>query len=147
MTATRNRTTRVSADERDELLQLVARESMSMGTDQIIHGDMVSICDRIPQETVDLLLLDPPYNLRKTFGSTVFDRRSTDEYQRAFSRWLKAALRTLKPTATIYVCAEWRTSAIVQPILAEHFIVRNRITWEREKGRLMRHKVSSSPKE
>ncbi len=135
MTASRNRTTRVAADERDQLLQLVATQSMPMGIDQIFHGDMVSICDHIPPQTVDLLLLDPPYNLRKTFGSSTFNRRSTEEYREAFSLWLKVALRTLKPDATIYVCAEWRTSAIVQPILEENLAVRNRITWEREKGR------------
>ena len=41
----------------------------------------------------------------------------------------------LKPEATIYVCADWKTSALVLPILESRFRVRNRITWEREKGR------------
>ena len=41
----------------------------------------------------------------------------------------------LKPYATIYVCSDWRTSNLVLPVLDSHFRVRNRITWEREKGR------------
>lgn len=42
---------------------------------------------------------------------------------------------TLKPTASVYVCADWKTSILIAPILAESFEVKNRITWEREKGR------------
>ena len=42
---------------------------------------------------------------------------------------------SLKPTATVYVCSDWRTSTVIFPVLDDLFHVRNRITWEREKGR------------
>jgi site-specific DNA-methyltransferase (adenine-specific) len=35
----------------------------------------------------------------------------------------------------VYICSEWRTSSIVHQVAQGLFIVRNRITWEREKGR------------
>ena len=41
----------------------------------------------------------------------------------------------MKPSATLYVCSDWKTSTLVLPILEERFFVQNRITWEREKGR------------
>lgn len=41
----------------------------------------------------------------------------------------------LKPTSTVYVCSDWKTSTLVLPILESQFHVRNRITWERDKGR------------
>jgi site-specific DNA-methyltransferase (adenine-specific) len=41
----------------------------------------------------------------------------------------------LKPHATIYICCDWKTSNQIFPILEKHLHVRNRITWEREKGR------------
>ena len=41
---------------------------------------------------------------------------------------------TLKANATIYACADWKTSSIIAPVLEEFFCIRNRITWEREKG-------------
>jgi site-specific DNA-methyltransferase (adenine-specific) len=43
--------------------------------------------------------------------------------------------RLLKPTATIYICGDWLTSASIFTVCSSHFVVRNRITWEREKGR------------
>ncbi len=41
----------------------------------------------------------------------------------------------LKDDASIYVCCDWETSLIVGKVLSEFFYVRNRITWQREKGR------------
>lgn len=52
-----------------------------------------------------------------------------------FQRLLELLDPMLKPDATIYVCADWQTSTLVQPVLSSRFHLRNRITWEREKGR------------
>jgi len=41
----------------------------------------------------------------------------------------------LKPTASIYICGDWRSSSAIYNVMLKYFIVRNRITWEREKGR------------
>jgi len=41
----------------------------------------------------------------------------------------------LKPTASIYICGDWRSSTAIHRVIEKYFIVRNRITWEREKGR------------
>ena len=43
--------------------------------------------------------------------------------------------RLLKADGTIYVCSDWRTSNLIFPVLEDNFNVRNRITWERDKGR------------
>ena len=43
--------------------------------------------------------------------------------------------RLLKPTGTLYVCGDWQSSGIIQEVCERYFLVRNRITWEREKGR------------
>jgi site-specific DNA-methyltransferase (adenine-specific) len=43
--------------------------------------------------------------------------------------------RLLKPTGSIYVCGDWRSSAAIHRVLLNHFNVQNRISWEREKGR------------
>ncbi len=41
----------------------------------------------------------------------------------------------LKQTATIYICGDWLSSTSIFTVASTHFIVKNRITWEREKGR------------
>ncbi len=44
-------------------------------------------------------------------------------------------LPLLKPTASIYICGDWRSAAAIQRAGSRHFRLQNRITWEREKGR------------
>lgn len=82
-----------------------------------------------------MVIVDPPYNLTKSFNSSTFKERSSTEYGAWLRSWLEPLIPLLKPTASLYVCSEWRSSGIVQEVLDNHFIVRNRITWEREKGR------------
>jgi site-specific DNA-methyltransferase (adenine-specific) len=100
-----------------------------------ICQDVVEAAPFLPDQFVDLLVIDPPYNLSKSYHQTRFKKRSADEY----AHWLEARLsvlrRALKPTASVYVCSEWNSSAAVSAVVEKHFIVRNRITWEREKGR------------
>lgn len=100
-----------------------------------ICQDVVALLDWLPGNFVDLLFLDPPYNLTKHYRARTFRARSPKEYARWFEAWFAPMMRLVKPTASVYVCADWRTSSVVQPILEEHLTVRNRITWERDKGR------------
>lgn len=89
----------------------------------------------LPARFVDLLFLDPPYNLTKKFRSTSFTVRSGDDYAAWMDSWLAPMIRLLQPTASIYICGDWRSSSAIQAIAEKYFFVRNRITWEREKGR------------
>ena len=48
---------------------------------------------------------------------------------------LDRLLPLAKPTATVYICGDWLTSASIFTAASARLKVRNRITWEREKGR------------
>jgi site-specific DNA-methyltransferase (adenine-specific) len=101
----------------------------------IIHGDMRTIVPELPSEFVDLLILDPPYNLNKTFKGYQFAQRSVESYTAWLNTIIQALCPTLKPKASIYICGDWLTSASIFTVATQYFSVRNRITWEREKGR------------
>ena len=84
---------------------------------------------------MDLLVLDPPYNLTKNYHGNLFRSKNAADYVYWFETIVTSLIHVLKPDATIYVCSDWRTSTLIVPVLDRHFTVRNRITWEREKGR------------
>ena len=96
---------------------------------------MFEVLGLLPRGFVDLLILDPPYNLTKAFSSTTFKRKSIAEYSEWFEALLVKLLPLLKETASVYVCSEWCSSTAVHLVLDKLLRVRNRITWEREKGR------------
>lgn len=137
--ASRNRTVHLSDAEREvwqsKVLTGQSTNEFSSLLDGTIQGDMLDCLPMIPGESVDLLILDPPYNLNKRFNNTHFSKRNLAEYSAWMRAWFVPILRILKPTATVYICSDWSSSPAVYEIASEHLNVRNRITWEREKGR------------
>jgi site-specific DNA-methyltransferase (adenine-specific) len=118
-----------------QLLRAPLPASIAALTDRIVCGDFIELLPQLPLAFVDLLILDPPYNLTKRFGAESFRERSLAEYEEWFEGWFVRVLPLLKPTASLYVCGDWKSSSAVHRVLDRHVIVRNRITWEREKGR------------
>lgn len=137
--APRNRTLTLSAAEKVALSRHLLRAPLPSGlpamTNCVVVGDLLELLPQLPKAFVDLLVLDPPYNLTKRFGAESFRERSLAEYEHWFEEWFVRVLPPLKPTATLYVCSDWKSSAAVHRVLDRHVVVRNRITWEREKGR------------
>lgn len=137
--APRNRTLSLSEEEWAAFSKRLLRPPLPSGarelTDRVVCGDSFALLPLLPQAFVDLLILDPPYNLTKRFGAETFRERSLAEYEEWLEGWFIRLLRALKRTATIYVCGDWKSSSAIHRVLDRHVIVRNRITWEREKGR------------
>lgn len=100
-----------------------------------IRQDMQDACQYLPDAFVDLLFLDPPYNLNKAFNGRKFKKGSQEQYAAMLDEWLTPLVRLLKPTASVYICSDWNACGAIQTVAAKYFTIRNRITWEREKGR------------
>ena len=103
--------------------------------DLLILGDSFSLFSRLPEASIDLLITDPPYNLSRDYHGNPFSRMDPEEYGKFTRRWLEGIRPLLRDTASLYICCDWATSLIVGPIIGDYFHLRNRITWQREKGR------------
>jgi site-specific DNA-methyltransferase (adenine-specific) len=67
----------------------------------LYEGDSVEWLKSIPRETVDLIIADPPYNIRKA----EWDKFETQEKYIDWSmQWIREASRVLKITGTLYIC-------------------------------------------
>ena len=132
----RNKTIDFTAKDGEEYLKrCVKAEDYRGETDKTVLGDAFLGLKSVNDGSVDLLIVDPPYNLRKDFGGNEFKKLSFEGYAEYTEKWIAAVKPKLKPTASVYVCCDWESSLIIGEILARHFILRNRITWQREKGR------------
>ncbi len=118
-----------------KLLSLDCQVNAEQLINRTILGDAIEVIDHLPLHFVDLLFVDPPYNMNKVFGKSTFKRMGSKDYENWLRSWLSKIVDTLKPTASIYVCGDWRSSSALFRALSDHFKIRNRITWEREKGR------------
>jgi site-specific DNA-methyltransferase (adenine-specific) len=137
--AQRNRTVTLSRTEKEhyEKIPTVVSGPMDKSdlVDKIVNQDIFEVLEFLPSGFVDLLILDPPYNLNKTFTSITFRKKSISKYAQWFEGVLIKLLPVLKDTASVYVCSEWYSSTAIHLVLEKFLKVRNRITWEREKGR------------
>lgn len=137
--APRNRTLTLNDEEKpkysDRLSHLFSRAKIADVLNKTINQDLLEAAAFLPSDFVDLLIVDPPYNLNKSFNGKSFKKTNFEEYEDYTRNWLKSILHTLKPDASIYVCSDWETSLSIYKVLNEFFTVKNRITWEREKGR------------
>ena len=137
--AERNRTiTLTPAEEKRYLDRCIAARSISGNSvlrNATIAGDCFDVLPGLPDKFVDILIVDPPYNLDKTFNTNKFRKMKPDEYRLFTRKWIEACLHTLKDSASVYVCCDWKTSVIIGNVLEDYFMVQNRITWQREKGR------------
>ena len=137
--APRNRTLTVSQAEalrlRRSIVRFDPKKRSAARENSIIYGDAFEVLAKLEPESIDLLFCDPPYNLTKDFGSTRFRRTYGDAYQAWLDSWLRLCVPLLKPTASIYICGDWRSGGSIEKAGSKYFELQNRITWEREKGR------------
>jgi hypothetical protein len=137
--AERNRTIELSEAERSiysaGLLRPSSQVTSDAVLDQVIHADIFSTLDHLPDTFVDLLFVDPPYNMDKVFGEERFKEMNDAQYADWLDAWVNKCVRLLKPNASVYICGDWKSSSAIQRVAEKYFVVRNRITWEREKGR------------
>lgn len=133
MKSQRNKTITLSEEQVQKYLALCP--SSFDGKSGVICADCFAAAESVPPESVDLMIVDPPYNMNKRFGQYGFSKKSAAEYEKYTRAWIEKTLPLLKKTASVYVCCDWYSGITVGAVLSDYFVVRNRITWQREKGR------------
>ncbi len=119
----------------DRCIQVDTPVKLAEILNKTIIGDSVKIAENIPNKSIDLIIVDPPYNLNKSFHGNNFSKKNDEAYEEYTRIWLDKVIPLLKDDGSIYVCCDWQSSLIIGKVLSERLIIRNRITWQREKGR------------
>ena len=135
--ARNNRTIRITDEEagllKDSLMTAFPEDGIC---DTIVCNDLMAVIDSVPYESASLIIVDPPYNLPRTFGKLQFKNVTSEKYENYLREWMPKVVSKLKPNGSIYVCGDWKCTASLQRVIEETGLtVLNRITWQREKGR------------
>ncbi len=111
--------------------------------DTILHGDCIEILGAFPENSIDLIFADPPYNLqlhnelwrpnrtKVDAVNEVWDRFDSFEAYDQFTRaWLSACRRVLKDTGTIWVIGSYHNIFRVGTILQDlGYWILNDVIW------------------
>lgn len=111
--------------------------------DQILHGDCIEVLKSLPENSVDLIFADPPYNLQLNHDLYRPDMSKVDavndhwdkfsgfaEYDEFTRQWLSACQCVLKDTGTIWVIGSYHNIYRVGSIMQDlGFWILNDILW------------------
>lgn len=102
---------------------------------KIICGDAVEELKKLENESIDLIVTDPPYNLNKDYGNNK-DLFEFNEYIDFSKVWLKECDRVLKKKGTIYIFMGMRYISYIYSILEQDLNMKfnSWITWYYTQG-------------
>jgi site-specific DNA-methyltransferase (adenine-specific) len=80
----------------------ITKRNKSLPLNKIILGDAVAELKKLPDESCDVVVVDPPYNIGKDFGNNL-DKRELSEYVSWCKEWINECIRVMKPTGTMFV--------------------------------------------
>ena len=69
---------------------------------EIINSDVLEGLRKIPANSCDIIIADPPYNIGKDFGVNK-DKMELKEYIEWSKQWIKECTRVLKPSGTMFI--------------------------------------------
>lgn len=68
----------------------------------IYNQDCIIGMKSLKDETIDIIICDPPYNIGKDFGNNS-DKQKMNDYLNWCDEWIKECIRILKPNGTLYI--------------------------------------------
>ena len=97
----------------------------------LVNSDSLKILQKIPEDCIDLIITDPPYNIGLDYGPYSKDRKNRDDYFGECKIWLKEIARILKGSGTFYLISYPEINARLLPFIEDELKLRFKrwITW------------------
>ncbi len=103
-----------------------------MEINKVYCEDVFSFLDKLEAESVDLAIIDPPYNLNQSDWDK-FD--STEEFMNFTTKYLDKVIASLKPSGSLYIFNTAFNSALILNYLhSKGLNYKNWITWYKKDG-------------
>lgn len=108
---------------------------------KIHQGDCLELLKQIPDNSIDCVITDPPYNIsqdkkelsRKTMKSPAFakrtairldfgewDKRTDKEFELFTEKWFKEIVRVIKPKSWGYICFAKEKTGILEKLIKKY---------------------------
>ena len=113
---------------------------------ELILGDNLDIMQKMQDDSIDLIYLDPPFFSNRNYEVIWGDKGEIRSFEDRWSggidhyiAWLKIRVsemhRLLKPTGAIFLHCDWHADAYIRVIILDKIFgeqnFRNHITWQR----------------
>lgn len=96
---------------------------------QIYLGDAIEVLKSIPDESVDLIFVDPPYNIGKNFAGRKDKWNTDDDYLKWCYEWIDLCIDKLKPNGSFYVMTSTQFMPYFDIHIRDKMTILSRIIW------------------
>ena len=100
-----------------------------MRTNKIICRDAISFLKTIPNDSIDLIFVDPPYNKGKNYGKNINDSLKPEKYFSWVDEWTRLAFNKLKATGSFYHMNSQDNIQQIKLITDKYGYYKNTIVW------------------
>lgn len=103
----------------------------ALPTGIVLHNrDFLAEVASLVDQSVDLIVADPPYGLGKDYGNDS-DKRNGQDFIAWTCRWLGLAIPKLKTSGSLYVFCTWQYAPEIFCFLKNRLTMINEIIWDR----------------
>lgn len=96
---------------------------------QIICADVFEGLSQVPENSCDLVFIDPPYNIGKKFDSTIDKWKSDEEYLNWCYRWIDECINKLNNTGSMYIMGSTQFMPYFDIYIRPKLTILSRIIW------------------
>lgn len=96
---------------------------------KIIFGDALEALNAIPDNSVDLIFADPPYNIGKNFNGKIEKWKTEEEYLDWCYLWLDLCIKKLKYNGSFYVMTATQFMPYFDVYLRKKINILSRLVW------------------
>ena len=97
---------------------------------KIYWGDSINILqNQIPDESIDLIFVDPPYNIGKNFNGLKDKWKNEDDYLSWCYQWIDLCIQKLKPSGSMYIMTSTQFMPYFDIFIRKKMDILSRIVW------------------
>ena len=102
-----------------------------LGNDKhkIIYADALEALKTLPDNSVDLIIADPPYNIGKNFNGKIEKWDTEESYLNWCYEWLDLCIKKLKPNGSFYVMTATQYMPYFDIYLRKRLTILSRLVW------------------
>ena len=95
----------------------------------IIHGDANTALEKIEDQSIDLIFVDPPYNIGKNFAGCPDKWEKDEDYLQWCYHWIDLCIKKLKPSGSMYIMTSTQFMPYFDLYIRKKMTILSRIIW------------------
>ncbi len=104
-------------------------ETLGNNKHKIIYADALEALKTLPDNSVDLIFADPPYNIGKNFNGKIEKWDTEESYLEWCYEWLDLCVQKLKPNGSFYVMTATQFMPYFDIHLRKKLTILSRLVW------------------